>query len=216
MLKGWFNLHLLADLSAAKRYFEQALALAQEIHNVATVAFANYGLGYVSYYEGEFEDAYREFQRLALDIQGLGFPAFAVESLCMAAMCSLLLGDPQRFGGIVAALKNPELSRGVEARIVMARVLEALEHFLHGKREESDALFHEALQLAKKGFVGEEALPRFAYGVILRVIRRDEEATEHLARAAELLQTYHRQAELATLEERERRLRETLLRASTP
>ncbi len=64
--------------------------------------------------------------------------------------------------------------------------------------------------------MGEEALPRFAYGVILRVIRRDEEATEHLARAAELLQTYHRQAELATLEERERRLRETLLRASTP
>ncbi len=58
-------------------------------------------------------------------------------------------------------------------------------------------------------------LPHFYYGVVLRVAGREREATEHIARAEELLRIMGLKARLHVLREQQARLVEVLRHASS-
>lgn len=218
MLRGWFNLELAADFATATANFSEAMAVGRKIHDAHTTAFAGFGLAFVAYFEGRLDEARSRFERCGGELRDQGFPGFAVESLWMVAECCLTQGDIEGFRRIVAAFDDPELSRGVEARIVLAKVLRGLDHLLKGDGKRSEAAFAEGLRLAEHQFeVQEWPLLHFAhffYGVALRVMGREQEGAEHVRRAEELLAKYGLKARLSIAPSRERQLTEVLRRAA--
>lgn len=214
MLKGWFNLDQRADLSAAEAHFTDAMALARKIYVPSSIAIARYGLAYVTYFRGKVNEARREFARFAMDIHAQGFPSPAAESMWMVAECCLVQGDLQGFNEIVSAFGDPKLSHLVEARPVLAQVVRGIDLFLRGDPKGSDSAFADAIRRSRASLEREEWLPHFAYGIVLRAMRRDGEAIRQLRKATKLLRSYGQQANLASLAERERALTETLLHAA--
>lgn len=213
MLKGWVSLKLRADYASATARFQEAAVLGRKIHDAHTIAFARFGLAFAAYYEGRAKEACDAFDKLIPELRALGFDQYVVESLWMVSECCLLRGDVEGFRRAVALLREPQLSQGVEARAVYAHSLEGLDRLIHGDVPAADAAFANAIRSCEKGFEVDAAVPHFLYGVSLRALGREGEAVEHLKRATSLYQAYGLQADLASLEGRERLLTETLRRS---
>lgn len=210
LLKGWFYLKVTADLVEAQAQFEEARILGKDIYSPITVAFANYGLTTVTYHLGDFEPARDGFYQVSDTLITGGFPSVAVESLCMAAECCLLVGDLQGFKKTILSLNNPKFSRGVESRGVMTRVFRSILTFIEGERLEAISSLERSSKSASIGSRAAGALPEFFMAVLLGSVGQEELAEEHKELAVNILAAHSRKAALAILPERYLRLRETL------
>lgn len=208
MVSGTIDLHLGADYGRAEALFREAMSLSRRLHSEGRLAFAKYKLAWVAYYQEKFSQARREFQQFAQDIRGRGLPAQVVEALCMAAECCLLEGNLDEFKRIKVTLGDQELSKGVEARPVMTGVFEAVDRFLRGDVEGLHHALEKAIQIDHSGLVFDPALPHIVYGAFFRAVGRDQEASEHLEAAGDMLRACSRKAQLALLPARERLLTE--------
>ncbi len=217
-LRGWISLELRADYAAAITYFGDALSLARKIHNAHSVLIARYGLALVSYFQGDLYEARQSFEWCAAELRAQGFLGIAVEAMSMAAECCLLQEDILGFHHIVAAFDDPELSRGVEARIVFVKVLRALDALLKGDREDCRTTFEEALRLAQQEFAVQDwpllYFGHFFYGVALGAMGQDRLAARHVHEAHEFLRAHGLQARLSAMVSHERQLTEILRRSS--
>ena len=219
MLKGWFNLELLADCDAAESHFSEAKELGRKIHDSSTITAARYGLAFCAYFRGQLTEARGEFERLATEMNGLGFATDAVESLWMVAECSLRLGDLPGFDRVVTAFQDPRLAEGVEARPLHSLALRGVDRLLRGDPEGWHAAFQEALGLAGR----EASFPDvallcflyFYYAVTLRVVGEEAQAAEYMSRVNDLLRSQHLQARFQMLPKAEQELTETLRRATS-
>lgn len=210
MLKAWFTLYLLADHATAREYFARAKSVGQKIRSSATVAFSEYGFGVAAYYEGRFGEARDIFERFVEEMARQGNFGYMVEGVWRAAECCLLEGDIRGFQTVTSRLDNPGVSRGVEVRPVLGKLLLGLRHLIEGNAAASIATLQESTELAEKDFEAERALPHFVYGVTLLSLRKKALAEKELHRASELLNTYHQKAELETNSRRKQLLLKTL------
>lgn len=216
MLKGWINLKLLGDYSAAETSFLEALSLARRIHDSDSAASARYGLTCSAYYQGQLSEALPGFERFSVEMKEKVLQSYAVESTCMAAECCLLLGDLAGFDRLMRSLEDLGLPRAVEARIVMFKPLRGIDLMLQGRREEALACFREAVKLAEnESEVEYSSFALLVCGVALRVLGQDREANLNLTRSKELLELYGRLGILDKLKTREDLLRKTLSAATT-
>ena len=217
MLKGWFNLELLADCESAESHFSEAKDLGREIHDASTITAARYGLAFCRYFRGQLAEARAEFEQLGAEMDPQGFSTEAVECLWMAAECCLRMGDLPGFARMATAFRDPRLAEGVKARPLHSLALQGLEHLLRGDRAGSRAAFEEALRLVEP----ETSFPDaallcfiyFYYALTLRVAGEEALATKHMARVTDLLRGQHLEARLKLLPKAERELSETLGRA---
>jgi len=210
MLRGWFNLELLAEYAEAERFFTEAIALAERIYDPPTAAFARYGVASVRYFQGAVDEARREYERFSVDIDALGFPGYGVEGMWMVAECSLRLGDLPRFHDVASALEDPKFARGVEARPIHIRVLRGIDRLARGDFDGSRAAFEEALRFAGRGFaVDETSLEHFAhsfYGFALLAMGREREGDAHIRLSVEFLERYGQKARLSVFSEMRERV----------
>ncbi len=215
MLKGWINVKVKGDFETSDANFREAIILGEKIQDPVTVAMAGYGLACIAYYQGKVAEARLGFTRFATDMKAYGLVTYAVESMCMAADCCLLEDDLDGFRQMIVALEDPELHRGVQARLVMVKALQGVDLAMQGDAEGSREVFTKAFEFAgNESEIELESLAHIAYGVALRVLGQERPALEHLHQGASLLKTHRRDGILAMLPEREEQLTRTLRRAS--
>jgi hypothetical protein len=129
----------------------------------------------------------------------------------MAAECCLLEGDLEGFHRIVTGLEDPELQTGVQARLIMTQAIQGISLITNGDPDGSRAVFSKVMQLVEsEPEVEQTPFAHYGYGVALRVMGEDPEATEHLDQAEKLLKNLRREGILTTLQIRENLLTQTL------
>jgi tetratricopeptide (TPR) repeat protein len=213
MLKGWMNAKVKGDFETSEANFREAMILAQKIQDPVSRAAAKLGQAFVAYYRGQFAEARRRFEECQVDLKAHKLFSYTVESMCMAAECCLLEGDREGFHRIVTGLKDPELQTGVQARLIMTQAIQGMSLIIEGDPDGSRRVFSKVMQLAEsEPEVEQTPFAHYTYGVVLRVMGEDSQATEHLDQAAKLLKTLCREGILTTLLIREDRLTETLRR----
>jgi len=216
MLKGYYCLELLADMTAAEGYFAEAMALAERIHDPETVASSRYALGFVAYFQERFEDAKSLFEQSATDFASLGLEGLAVESLSMVAECCLLLGDLDGFQDVVQSLREPSLARGVHTRFILVQILIGLNDLIRGDADGCHAAFAEALRRSEESGATEWPLMHAVhlfYGVALIALGDPISAEAHLRKADAFLREHGLVARLALRPKVEQRLVAELSRA---
>lgn len=215
MLKGWVNLKMRGDYSVANSNFEEAAALAQEIHDIDTISASKFGLACSAYYQGRIRDAEMEFKEFSNQRAREGDLAMAVESMCFEAECALMQNEVEGFLRMMAALEDPKLAEGVLSRLIYVRALQGLALGIREDWEKADYAFSESMRLAEHEVdVERSSYSHYLYGIALRARGRNREAATHLARATELLKAFSRLGILANFEKRKELLLEALQLAS--
>jgi len=218
MLQAWFALYQRADFDAAEDLFMRALELGETIHAPSTIASARFGLAYVLYFEDRLDEARRAFEECALQLDAQGFQGSGMEARWMAAECCMRQGDRDGFIRIAEEYSNPQLSAGVAARPLHAKMMQGMERLVKGDRVGCESAFGEALGLVGTHLRVPDAMlsgfVHYYYGVAMRALGRDEEAEEYLRRNASSLEADGLKAQLASCRRAEPELVEFLRRGS--
>lgn len=213
-VKATVQLHCGADSEGAEAILREAESLARKLHSAGRLAFVKYALAWVDFYQERFGKAREEFLRFAEDIRGRGLAASAVESLCMAAECSLLEGNVDEFKKILVAMEDQALSKGIEARPIMTSVVRAMDLFIKGDVDGAGTILREVLDTQEGGLVIDPALPHIVFAAISQASGRKSESEEHVQASTAVLEGYSRKAQLAILPTRVKLLARTLAEVS--
>ncbi len=195
MLKGWLHLELLGDCDAAEGHFQEAAALGRKIHDPAAILSARTGLASCAYCRGHVEEARRRFERSLEELIPSPMSVTVLEDIWMAAECSLRLGDVPGFHKLAALLDDPRVAESLEARPLHGGVLRGVECLLLGDRDGWRQSFRGAFEAADRGSSAPDpahlALAHAMYGITLRAVGEEAEATDHLEQAREIRKAYH-------------------------
>ncbi len=219
LLKGRVDLDLLADFAAAQKHFAEAIDLARRVHSRETIAFAQFRLAHIPFFEGRAEEARTVFETLAVEMEGLGYPNLAFDCTWMALQSQLWLGDRSGVVGTIARLRNPKFERAFESRPQHVQILGGLERWLDGETPESIAAFREAVKSAEATFAAEVTspvyLPEMYLSAGLAALGEKAEARDHLSKCEAFLADHSLKAWLSIAPEATQRFSEFLRRAAT-
>ena len=169
-----------ADYAVARAEYDEALDIARRAYDAVTTLVIRGMLTYVAREEGHFEGAREEWQRLADEYRIRRWPHMVLTHLGDAAEAALLEGDIESFRRLVAELDDPGLSQGLQVERPYVLVLQAIDRLIRGDWDSSRKAFEEALRLPHRRRNFGEFLPRFYYGIALRIMGDEREAQEHL------------------------------------
>ncbi len=215
------NLELLADHATAERQFTEVESRGRRIYQRAAGPLSRFYLTLSSYFQGRFSEAQKGFEGLVEAMGALG-PFWQLRTMWLLAECCLLQGDFKGFARIAAAFSDPDIVKEAEgeggaALPVPAAVLRGLNRLLNGEIEGSRAALADAVRLAEQASEIDEApalswsyLGPFYYGIALRVIGKNREATNRVRQAVETLRKYGMKARLSIIHEQERQLTRVL------
>src|SRR6267378_2716985 len=135
-----------ADYAAAEENFRAALDEARKVHDSATAANANEGLGYVAYMQGRYGDARRLYELAADELKARGLLVDTVNLLLAISETYLLEGNqPMSAQVFISLLSEPSLARAVDARSFYIRLREGYFLLLQGDREGAYAALADAV-----------------------------------------------------------------------
>ena len=217
MLKGWLHLELLGDCDTAETYFQQASTLGRKIHDVAAILSARAGLASCVYCRGQLEEARRQFDASVEALLSSPMSVVALEDMWLAAECSLRLGDVEGFRKVARRLDDPRAAASVAARPVHAAVLRGVDCLLRGDRAGWREAFRAAFEVSDRRTSSPDpahlALVHSVYGITLRAVGEDAEASQHLAQAREIRAAYHLMGRDRIAADAERELTRVLVRS---
>lgn len=221
MYKAWYSLEFLTDYPLAEARFQEALAAARKVYDGSVAADAKFGLAFIPYFQGRFDEARRGLEEFLSEVRAQGrlggvMPvtclSAAVETPWWIALACLLLDDLEGFNGIVVAYEDPALTGGPQYP-VLVRIFGAYDCLIKGDRDGFYRLFQEAIRLSEEGYAIQEApyvyYPEFAhlfYGLGLQALGLDREAEEHIRRAKQILESSGLKGMLSLVPILERRL----------
>lgn len=226
LFQGMLRLLFFADYAAAEENFRAALDEARKVHDAATAANANVGLGYVAYMQGRYGDARRFYEEAADELKARGLLVDTVNLLLAISETYLLEGDqPTSTQVFIQLMSEPSLSKAIDARSFYIRLGEGYFLLLQGDKEGAITALADAVgrATARSGigegtmtfdFVGCISWPgvyALLYsGVALRFLGRREEGDQQIARAQEIAQAHGAKVWLEAMPKLERRLTEIL------
>ncbi len=211
------NLELLADYATAEAQFKEVESRGRRLYKRGAGPISEFNLALSLYFQNRVPEARERFEQVVKDIGPLD-PFWQLRSMWMVAECCLMQGDLEGLRRVANAFHTPRISKlaegaGIAALPVPASILRGLRCLLNGDRARAGTAFTNALRLAEQASRIHEApalswayLGPFFYGIAVRVMGKDPEATEHIRHAAEILRTYGMRARLSFLSEQERRM----------
>lgn len=192
MLQGWLHLDLRADYDTSEARFREAIALGRKIYDPTTVVFASYGLATNLFFRRKFDDADRDLESFANDVQSLGMSAYSVEALEMIAECAMWRADAPRLRWVFKRMRDPDLASGCVARFHLVAALQGLERMWSGDIDGGRRVFAEALEHAERDARSREPLVfyflHFFLGVALDALGDAEASKVELQEAKRLLE----------------------------
>lgn len=183
-----------ADFSAAAQDLAEALRVARLIRDESVMAVAPYISSFVSFCGGATDLAGIGFEESAREQLRLGSLGGVFVSLYMAAICSLIQGDFEEFRRILAEFGNPNLTSTASWLRTYEDVLRAIDFFIQ-RDPQWEMVFGDALRMGKTMPSGSYDFiiitPRIhvAYGVVLGVLDRGDEADAQIQHALDLLRS---------------------------
>ena len=222
LLDGWYELDFRSGFAAARERFAEAAMLARKMYDSLVMASAHAGLASVSYFEGRFGEAQDCFLEAAV---GLTAPASMVlwgrlggitEAMWMATECSLLQGD---LHALQRARKRFEAARTGRPPDfpTLLEVFRALGCLMDGALGAAEDGLRRAVQVGEAEYAKDAGpymnyahVPHMYLGVLLRILGRPSEASQHIARAREVVERAHHRSLFAFLGDWESRLMERL------
>ena len=221
MYKAWHSLEFLPDYPQAEAKFQEAFALARRVFDSSVIADAKFGLAFVPYFQGKFDEARRELEEFLSEVRAQGrmggvMPvacgSAAVETPWWLALACLLNDDLKSFRRIAVSYNNPDLAGGPQYP-VLVRTFGAYNCLIERDRDGFHRLFQEAIRLSEEGHAIQQApyvyYPEFAhlfYGLGLRALGLDREGKEQVRTAARRLESSGLRGMLSLIPILERRL----------
>jgi tetratricopeptide (TPR) repeat protein len=226
LFQGMFRLIFFADYAAAEANFRAALEEAAKIHELATVANAKVGLGYMCFFQGRFSESRQLYEEAAAELKAQGLLADAVNIVLAISEAYFLEGNqPAAFETLGVLVTDESLARAVGSRGFYVRLTEGYTHLIQGERDEAYAALLDAVRRAEGesglsegtmtydfvGCISWPAIYALLYsGVALRFLGKNEEGTVQIAKAMELARSRGAKAWLEVIPKVEPRLVEVL------